>query len=101
MIPNGPVTTVEYQPGNGSRYAITLINCTKGEEPHFVVVLLTDGSGTAMTVRASGLNCPLAPNYVREKLKVGLADSVVLAELIAHLTGRGVAVDASNEESYQ
>lgn len=96
-IPNGPVTVIEYQPGNGSRYKVTLIDQTKAGEG-YIAALMTEGHGTCMNVMPNGGY--LSAGYVREKLKVGLGDAVILAELIAHLTHR-TAADASLEGSYK
>lgn len=93
-VTNSLVTDIEYQPGNGSRYRVLIIDTPS----NYVVALVTEGHGTCMTVMPNGSH--LSSGYVREKLKVGLGDAVILAELIAHLTGR-TADDASNEESYQ
>lgn len=93
----GQSITIEYQPGNGSRYRLILIDNTKTEDGCYVVALMTEGNGTCMTVMPGAGY--LSAGYVREKLKVGLGDSVVLAEIIAHLTGRRAA-DASLESSY-
>lgn len=97
MIPCGNATVVEYQPGNGSRYHLVVTNLRE-VGAGLVVALMTEGHGTCMTVMPGAGY--LAASYVREKLKVGLGDSVVLAELIAHLTGR-TADDASLESSYK
>lgn len=106
----GNTTVIEFQPGNSTRYLIHLtdlreldrapesINNTKTEDGCYVVCLMTEGHGTCMTVMPGAGY--LASGYVREKLKVGLGDSVVIAELIAHLTGR-LADDASLESSYK
>jgi len=95
---NGQSTTIEYQPGNGTRYRVILIDNTKTLDGCYIVALMTEGHGTCMTVMPGGGY--LSAGYVREKLKVGLGDAVVLAELIAHLTGRR-ADDASLESSYK
>lgn len=96
--PNTFVTSIEYQPGNGSRYKIIFIDQTKAEEGCYTVALMTEGHGTCMNVMPNGGY--LSAGYVREKLKVGLGDAVILAELIAHLTHR-TAADASLEGSYK
>lgn len=88
------VLTVEYQPGNGSRYRLTFVYM----DDHFLVSLHTAGHGTCMTVQHPGGH--VSAQYVEEKLKVSRADAVVLAELIAHETER-TADDASNPESYK
>ena len=101
LIPKGHVTTIEYEPGNGSRYTVVLINNTTDTKSHYVVAVMILGQGTCMTVNNSGLTCPLSPLYVSEKLQVARGHGVILAELIAMLTGRGVAADASDPESYK
>lgn len=84
---HGPVTVVEYQPGNGSRYEVhfTDMGAFNHEVPRWTVSLLTVGSGTAMTLAEKGY---LDPSYVAEKLKVGMPDAIVLTQLISHVTGR-------------
>ena len=89
---NGQSTSIEYQPGNGTRYKFILIDNTKTEDGCYFVALVTLGHGTCMTVMPGAGY--LSPGYVAEKLKVGHGDAVVLAEIIAHLTGR-TADDAS------
>jgi len=96
--PNTFVTSIEYQPGNGSRYKIILIDQTKAEEGCYTVALMTAGHGTCMNIMPNGSYVSAA--YVGEKLKVSNADAVILAELIAHLTHR-TAADASDPESYK
>lgn len=99
-----PVTVIEYQPGNGTRYLVHItdlrahldaappaVNTYAGHGAYFVA-LYTEGHGTCMTVADTGGY--LAPSYVASKLKVSEGDAVVLAELIARYTGR-TALDAS------
>lgn len=95
---DGPVTTVEYQPGNGTRYKVTIIDMT--DTVGYLVALWTSGSGTCMTVRDSDEKRPLVGRYVAEKLRVSLADGIILAELIANLIER-TAADASDPKSYE
>ena len=96
-------TMVNYQPGNGTRYILTITNLL---DPHpaaeamdlggcFLVCLVNQG--TCMTLRQGGF---LAPAYVAEKLKVGMGDAVILAEFLAQHCGR-TAPDASLEGSYK
>lgn len=94
----GNTTVINYQPGNGTLYLIHLTDLRAMEDGGYTVALMTTGHGTCMTVADTGGY--LSPGYVREKLKVGKADAVVLSEIIAHLTGR-TADDASLESSYQ
>jgi len=92
----GNVLMFEYQPGNGTRYFVHITDlramCTapptiQGHgHPVYTVGLYTEGHGTCMTVQGDGSY--LAASYVAEKLKVGLGDASVLAEAIAHFTGR-------------
>ena len=85
---HGPVTVVEYQPGNGSRYEVHFTDMgafNMDGNPRWTVSLLTVGSGTAMTLAEKGY---LDPSYVAEKLKVGMPDAIVLTQLISHVTGR-------------
>jgi hypothetical protein len=99
-----PVTVLEYQPGNGTRYLIHVtdlrahlngappaVNAYAGHGAYFVA-LYTAGHGTCMTVADTGGY--LSPDYVASKLKVGEGDALVLAEIIAKYTGR-TALDAS------
>jgi hypothetical protein len=94
----GNTTVLNYQPGNGTLYLIHLTDLRAMEDGCYTVALMTTGHGTCMTVADTGGY--LSPGYVAEKLKIGKADAVVIAELIAHLTGR-TAADASLESSYQ
>lgn len=103
----GPITLVEYQPGNGTRYILQIVDYTDltlhpnqrvkdatknmGFSGVYTVASMCDGKGTVMTVHPGGY---LAPSYVMEKLKVGEADARVLAEVIAHFT-HSKADDAS------
>lgn len=101
---NAPVTVLEYQPGNGTRYLlhITDLRAALSEAPPqvtayaghgaYYVALYTEGRGTCMTVADTGGY--LAPGYVAAKLKVSEGDALVLAEIIARYTGR-TALDAS------
>lgn len=99
-----PVTVLEYQPGNGTRYLIHItdlrahlnsappaVNAYAGHGAWYVA-LYTEGHGTCMTVADTGGY--LSPGYVASKLKVSEGDAVVLAEIIARYTGR-TALDAS------
>jgi hypothetical protein len=88
----GNTTVINYQPGNGSLYIIHLTDLRAMEGGVYTVALMTTGHGTCMTVADTGGY--LSPGYVAEKLKVGRGDAGVLAEVIAHLTGRK-ADDAS------
>jgi len=100
---SAPVTVLEYQPGNGTRYLlhITDLRALSEAPPQvtayaghgaYYVALYTEGRGTCMTVADTGGY--LAPSYVAAKLKVSEGDAVVLAEIIARYTGR-TALDAS------
>lgn len=103
---SAPVTVVEYQPGNGTRYHLHITDLREGldQAPPAVnayaghgawyVALYTEGHGTCMTVADTGGY--LSPSYVAEKLKVSPGDARVLAEIIARYTGR-TADDASRE----
>lgn len=99
-----PVTVIEYQPGNGTRYSVHItdlrahldgappaLNAYAGHGAWYVA-LYTEGRGTCMLVADNGGY--LAPSYVASKLKVSEGDAVVLAEIIARYTGR-TADDAS------
>jgi hypothetical protein len=99
-----PVTIVEYQPGNGTRYPIHITDlrhglnaappATNAYAGHgaWYVAIYTMGHGTCMLVSDTGGY--LSPDYVASKLKVSEGDAVVLAEIIAKHTGR-TALDAS------
>lgn len=92
----GNVTMFEYQPGNGTRYFVHITDLRDMANapptipghgyPIYTVGLYTEGHGTCMTIQAD--RGYLASSYVAEKLKVGLGDASVLAEVIAHFTGR-------------
>lgn len=98
LTASAPVTVLEYQPGNGTRYLlhITDLRGVLSEAPPqvtayaghgaYYVALYTEGRGTCMTVAGTGGY--LAPGYVAAKLKVSEGDAVVLAEIIARYTGR-------------
>jgi hypothetical protein len=98
LTASAPVTIVEYQPGNGTRYLVHITDlraALAGAPPRvtdraghgaYYVALYTEGHGTCMTVADTGGY--LAPSYVSEKLRVSAGDAVVLAELIARYTGR-------------
>ena len=92
----GPTIFIEYEPGNGTRYicTITELDLTARAlpalgfsrvEPAGVFMFAWLNKGRAHAFRNDGY---LAPGYVAEKLNCGLADGAVLAELIAHYTGR-------------
>lgn len=95
----GKVRIVEYQPGNGTRYVLVITRVaepatspekrdklgTGGEVATYLVAKLNAGAGTAMLV--GGVKHFLHYSSVQEKLKVGISDAVVLAELIGTLLG--------------
>lgn len=91
----GSTSLFEYCPGNGTRYVVMVANIsgfgvalemlgTSGR--CFQISLLNGGSGKTMTCGASDF---LHYRYLQEKLVVGLADSVVLAEMIGFVCGLG------------
>jgi hypothetical protein len=94
----GKVTLVDYQPGNSCRYTLHITDLTDlrfGSEDTrdrfgdgcYTVTHLVDGKGRTMTVANNGSY--LAPGYVAEKLGLSsVEDAWVLAEVIAHFTGR-------------
>ena len=98
LTASAPVTVLEYQPGNGTRYLLHITDlraALAGAPPRvtyrtgfgaYYVALYTEGHGTCMTVADTGGY--LSPDYVAGKLKVSAGDAVVLAELIARYTGR-------------
>lgn len=99
-----PVTVLEYQPNNHTRYLlhITDLRGLDGAPSTvtdyvgrgaFFVALYTQGHGTCMTVADTGGY--LSPSYVGEKLGVGAGDAGVLAEIIAKYTGRMVPESVS------
>ena len=102
---HGDTLMLEYQPGNGTRYLLHITSFTTlniAPDPvreyfgkgYYTVGLFTDGGqGTCMTVQTH--QGYLAPSYVKEKLQLTSdSDAYVLAEVIAHFTGR-TATDAS------
>jgi hypothetical protein len=99
-VSNCPVRVVDYQPGNGTAYHLvfTPIPITDASErigvgqSHLVTLV---NYGRSMVVADTGGY--LSPSYVALKLKVGAGDAVVLAEIIAHFTGR-TADDASRPD---
>jgi hypothetical protein len=103
LTASAPVTVLEYQPGNGTRYLlhITDLRALSEAPPQvtayaghgaYYVALYTQGHGTCMTIADTGGY--LSPVYVASKLGVGEGDALVLAEIIARYTGR-TALDAS------
>lgn len=95
----GDSTFLLYAPGNGTIYLVLiqkLADCSPNLKDRMGLRdgegwLVTHMGGTPMTsmVVIDNQGGLLHHEYVREKLKVSLADSVVLAELIGHVTGRG------------
>ena len=84
-----------YQPGNGTKYFLCIIDteCEKpevninigfGNSSGYIIVDLNNGR--SMTLG----NCSsfIAANYVMEKLRCGISDAYVLAELFAYLFDR-------------
>jgi hypothetical protein len=90
-----PVRVVDYQPGNGTRYHLVFVGPyvpTFATEKLdlagcYTVTHLVDGKGRTMTVANTGTY--LSMDYVAEKLGLSSTeDAKVLAEVIAHFTGR-------------
>ena len=95
----GETRVVEYQPGNGSRYVLVITKVarptstsklrgalgTGDERDTYLVAKINAGHGAAMLV--GGVDHFLHYGTVAEKLKVGLSDGVVLAELLGGLLG--------------
>lgn len=96
-MPSGPGSTFyDYQPGNGTRYALLFTYLTGGPgtdiEPGSNLV--TDlNSGRSSLFAPSGF---LAPGYVSEKLGMSEADGAVVAEFIGHVMKR----DAWSPDQY-
>ena len=93
---NGPVTFMEYQPGNGTRYQIVIssfVNLSAevtdriGCECDSVLVSLLNFPGVSpMIVKPNG--GLLHYGYVMEKMKLGMGDAVAIAILIGWFLGR-------------
>jgi hypothetical protein len=87
------VMMVDYQPGNGTRYCLSIVDTSSfssgvnfwlGFEGNGWVV--TDlNAHRSMMVNSGGY---LSAGYVAEKLKCCAADAYVLAELLGKLLGR-------------
>lgn len=94
IIEEDPRTiAVEYQPGNGTRYTLTIttlsrfdsdefLKCIGREGPTWLLVWLNGSTGKAMTF-GRGL---LHYNYVRDKLECSISDAIVIAEIVGRLT---------------
>lgn len=88
---DGPVRVVEYQPGNGTRYVLTIVELG-GLARRALESIGVDGGWTvvvhnyraAMTVRPDGY---LGPHFVRPQLDCSIHDAVVIAEIVGHLLG--------------
>ena len=80
-------STVAYEPGNGSRYVVTVTKVTTVEEGKILGaevgsrIVSLPSRGKVMVVPTG----PVFAYYVREKLGVGKPDAEVLAELLAYL----------------
>lgn len=85
----GPGTMFyDYQPGNGTRYALLFTSLTGGAGTNIKAgsQLVTDLlSGRAAVLAPSGF---LAPGYISEKLGMSEADGAVVAEFIGHVMRR-------------
>lgn len=89
----GEVHFVDYQPGNGTAYRFTLHRCPEGSP-----LALWHFSGNAGWVvffvpelrfkqfAFSALDTEINPLWLKEKVGCGLADAVVLAEVLQELT---------------
>jgi len=85
-------TFIEYQPGNGTRYVFLFVEIVgmpkltehAGANPHSWLVMDTIHN-SAYLFAAHGF---IAPQLVKEKLGRNEVDSVVVAELIAHVIDR-------------
>lgn len=87
VSPDGSVIVVVYQPGNGTRYTVVFTDLRNLSNPFLGVgqwLVNVLGVG-AMQSYSNGY---LAYDYVQEKLRCGVADAVVLAELIGRELGR-------------
>lgn len=96
---HGESIFILYAPGNGTMYTV-LIQKLDACSPTLKdrMGLGIDGGGWVVThmggvpmmsmIVIDNQGGLLHPEYVQEKLKVSLADSVVLAELIGHVVGR-------------
>lgn len=92
---NGDVNFIEYQPGNGTRYHLLIVDTTKlGSEANDalglgeggVVVSFPLGRYNTISLSSGGY---LSRDYVAEKIgSQNENDVAVLTELLAFLTGR-------------
>ena len=93
---NGDINFVEYQPGNGTRYQLLIVDTTKlGEKANFA--LGADGGAVVVSFPLGGYKTItlclgggyLSRDYVAEKIgSSSLSDVAVLTELLAYLTDR-------------
>jgi hypothetical protein len=86
----------DYQPGNGTRYALLFTRLDATKLPEACEGTLGPGrSGWMITWVTKGKTMILSDtgrfvhyNYIAEKLDVGVADAICLAEFIGHVLGR-------------
>lgn len=94
----GPAQIIDYQPGNGTRYRLSIVDTSElsddtnvwlgfGRKNTGWIITYLNNRGYAMVI---GRNDKfLSAHYVQEKLRCGLSDAFVLAELLGKLLGRG------------
>lgn len=90
---NGPVTFVEYQPGNGTRYALVFTNLHEMEDARYrlgagegavLVTLATDPRGSRSCIFEAGGY--VEPYRIEERLTPRrMVDAMALCEVIAHV----------------
>lgn len=90
-------TFVDYQPGNGTRYCVTLMSTDEFDPPvcermgwesgSVVATLFSEKPYKSMMLAPTGF---LHWSYVEEKLGVGESDAKVLAELFGYFLRREV-----------
>lgn len=91
------VRVIDYQPGNGTRYAVSFVKMEHFEghvlnrfelEPNCWLVTLHNIGGKRGKRPASFYNKAYVNlTYVHEKFDIGWNDAAVLTELIAHVVG--------------
>lgn len=89
---SGPVRVVEYQPGNGTRYVLTIVQLDGLPGPARQAIGMSEGGWTVTVGRYKGVihvgpGAYLSSNAIRHWIDCSVFDGVVLAEIIGHLLG--------------
>lgn len=95
---HSPVTLVEYQPGNGTRYCLSFVKFSSNFDEEMMLKVLKREKGSWLVTVHNLLGLTQSGwfnthtrfdwKYVKAVFKLdSYADAVVLAELISHVTG--------------